>query len=177
MWLLTILSVSILLIISYQDFTSRLISWYYFPIVAILLLLKSLQGEQYYNLLENIVMNFLVIVFLLLMTTILVSIKNGKITYILDSSIGSADILAFGLISIALSPINLVLFLLLSFLSAAIYQLIALPFSKKAKFIPLAGIVGVLLSIVIVLQDGLNLIDLTSDFKTLGFIGGFYSYW
>jgi hypothetical protein len=177
MWILTVSIITLLLIISYQDFTKRLISWYYFPLAAILLLIQLFSNEQYYTGLENIRLNIIVIFFLLLMTTILVSLKNGTITFILDKSIGLADIFSFGLICIALSPINLVIFLLISFITSAVFQLVALPFSKNAKFIPLAGIVGVLLSIGIFLQDGLNVINLTNDFQTLGYIGGIYTYW
>ncbi len=177
MWILTIAIITFLLIISYQDFTKRLINWYYFPIAAILLLVQLFQKGQSVACLENIGLNCLIILFMLLMATLLISLKNRKFTIIVDNSLGSADVLSFGLLCIALSPVNLILFLLITFIFSALFQVVSLPFSKKAKFIPLAGIVGVLLSVGIALQDGLNIINLTNDYQTLGYIGGIYSYW
>lgn len=176
MGFITLIVVCILLIISYEDFTKRLIHWYYFPVVAMLLLIQLFQRGQYFESMTNIGLNILIVLFMLLMTTVIYSLRRGKLVFILDKAIGTADLLVFGLLCISLSPINLVLFMLVSFLAAALYQIITLPFFKNAKYIPLAGIVSILLSMVLVLQHGFEVIDLTNDFQTLGIIGGYYLY-
>ncbi|MFK5855096.1 MAG: hypothetical protein QM503_03120 [Bacteroidota bacterium] len=171
---ITLITVGILLVISYEDFTYRLIHWYYFPLVAGLLLLQKVQQEQLYASMINIGVNLLIIIFMLLMTTLIYSARRGKLVLIIDNAIGKADILVFIILCISLSPINLVLFMLLSFLVAILFQILTYPFTNNARYIPLAGIISTLLSVALILQEKYPFINLTNDFQTLGAIGHIY---
>lgn len=174
MGIVVLIIIFLLLVIGYQDFSDRLVHWFYFPLVAILLLAQLLRFGQPGDHLLIVGLNMGIMVFMLIMTTFIYSVWKGELIFILDKALGSADILALGLVCITFSTINMVLFMLISFFCSSLFQLMALPFSKKAIHIPLAGIVSVLLVVALVLQDGFMLIDMTNDFHILGVIGGLY---
>jgi len=103
---ISISTIGILLIISYQDFSERLIHWFYFPLVALLLILQLLHIEGAVTPIVIVGINLMIVFFMLTLTTIIYGIRHRELIYIVDKVIGLADILALGLVCLAFSPIN-----------------------------------------------------------------------
>lgn len=160
--ILTVLIILSLFLICYQDFTSRLITWYYFPISIILIISRFFFTDQEVKH-HSLFVNFGLVLILLVLTSLFYSIKNKKFTFIIDKLIGTADILMFLIVCLVFSSFNLIVFLLISFLISIIYQLISIPFSRNYKQIPLAGVIGALLMICFILQDAFNLFKMSDD--------------
>lgn len=135
----------VLMIMGLQDFRYRAISWYAFPLLAVLMLL----GNKDFNITEVYVnISFLLINFGL--ATLIISLKNKRVTNLLKSHIGWGDLLMLVCLSLYFSPLSFFVFYLSSLLFIAtatgIYMLLAKP---KNYTIPLAGMQGLLLFVCI----------------------------
>lgn len=131
----------ILMVMGLQDFRYRAISWYAFPLLAILMLL----GNKDFSITEAFVnICFLLINFSL--ATLIISLNNQRFTNLLKSHIGWGDLLMLLCLSLYFSPVNFFVFYLSSLVFIAIatgtYMLLAKP---KNYTIPLAGMQGMLL--------------------------------
>ena len=150
---LLIILVGLLIIIVVQDFKSRAISWFLIPLLIIAFIayaLSSLDAKQYGTYLG---INLSLLLINLLGVTLFISIKEKKLTNILDSYLGLGDVLFFVVLATVFSPFNFILFFLGSiFLTTLVYGLIAL-FNRKQTLIPLAGAMSALLVITIIAQQ------------------------
>ena len=91
---------------------------------------------------------------ILIGATIVISIKEKKLTNIIDTYLGLGDILFFFILTTLFSPINYFIFLIGSILLFSIIFSINLLISKKKKALfPLAGAMSVLLIITITAQQ------------------------
>jgi len=131
----------ILMIMGLQDFRYRAISWYTFPLLAVLLLL----GNKDFNITEAFInIGFLLINFGL--ATLFISLKKKKFTNLLKSHIGWGDLLMLLCLSLYFSPVNFFVFYLSSLVFIAIATGIYMLVIKPAHYtIPLAGMQGLLL--------------------------------
>lgn len=126
----------VLLIIAIQDFKTRSVLWFLFPLGYILCLFYS---SQYLSIMElgmYVGINTGIILFLITFLLLYLFIRHGKAGLQLGSFLGSGDVLFFLLASVCFSPFNFIVFSILSFLMALIFN--ALFFSKKTT-IALAG--------------------------------------
>lgn len=143
----------LLLAITFQDFKQRQISWFLIPLLFIALVIKSLSIINLKELAQYTAINFSFIAIQLLLLTLYMSIKNKKFTNIIDSYLGLGDILFFVTICACFSPINFIVFYLVSIIFTLIgfvfYRAI---YKSKETEIPLAGSMSFLLVVVIILN-------------------------
>lgn len=125
------------IIISYQDFKSRLISLWAIVLYACCCVACVLNFQSAYSLISNSISTLLYFAFVFLVLFIYYFIKEKKFTNIIDSKIGLGDIFIFIAIGLTLDMINLILFFTASFFIAAI---VGLFMAKQNKTVPLAGI-------------------------------------
>lgn len=124
-------------IISYQDFKSRLISLWAIIFYAACCIAFILKFQNIYNLLSNSISTLLYFAFVFLILFLYYFIKEKKFINIIDSKIGLGDIFIFIAIGLTLDIINLIVFFTASFFIAAI---VGLFMTKQNKTVPLAGI-------------------------------------
>jgi hypothetical protein len=159
------ISIILLLVIFYQDFTKREISWFLIPL---LLILFTSNGLLQINLEEfgwYFGINLLQLTLNLLGVTLIISIKEKRLVNIIDSYIGLGDILFFLLLTTVFSPINFMVFYYGSILiSIIIYGSIKFIDKENKKPIPLAGLMSLMLIITIALEQTTSGINFYDDF-------------
>lgn len=143
-------------IIVFQDMKFRAISWVLIPALCVLLFVKSSLAFETENLLSNVIINCSFVIVQLVLLTIYISFKNSKMTNIINTYLGIGDILFFIAISIAFSPLNYILFYVLS-LTFTMFFFVAYKTVKKnaSQEIPLAGSMAAML----ILLNALSMIQ------------------
>ena len=151
---LLVILVVLLGIIVYQDFKSRAISWFLIPLLVIafiwggLLSLDLKQFSTYFG------VNLSLIIINLLGVTIFISVKEKKLTNIIDTYLGLGDVLFFLMLATVFSPINFILFFLGSiFITTIVYGLVAIASKQKQALITLAGAMSILLILTIIAEQ------------------------
>lgn len=162
--LLLVILVGLLGVVIYQDFKSRAISWFLIPLLVIafvayaLLSLDIKQFGIYFGI------NASIILINLLGVTLFISIKEKKLTNIIDSYLGLGDVLFFLVLATVFSPINFILFFLGSiFLTTLIYGIVVLVKKQKQTLIPLAGAMSALLVATIIAQQFISSFNFYQD--------------
>lgn len=162
--ILNILILLLLSIIVYQDFHYRAISWATLPLLLVAFIINSVLSTGFNSFLQSFLFNTGFIVFQLVAVTAYFSMKNRAITNITSKYIGWGDILFFTVAAAAFSPVNFIVFYLLSLISTLIiavaYRLIK---RDSATTIPLAGGMALLLFIFYSFGNFSNTIDLHND--------------
>lgn len=142
MLVLQIIIFVILALIAYEDFKYLAVSWFYFPVLAVLVTIHSLQELGKTVLISYLSINLVVVVILFTVVFTYVSIKQKTLTNIFKSYIGMADLLILLIFSLSFSPINFVAFMLVGFvLSIFVFGLLGI-IKKNHKRIPLAGVLA-----------------------------------
>lgn len=144
--LLSILMISLLAILTYQDFKSKQISWFLIPLLFIGFVTIALLRVQAAELLTWFGVNLLIVLLNLVGVTIIISIKERKVTNIIDSYLGLGDVLFFVVLTVVFSPLNFMIFFLGSILiTTLVYGGFILFNKNKRTLIPLAGTMSLLL--------------------------------
>ncbi len=144
--LLLIIPIGILMILVIQDFKSREISWFIIPLLFVVFTVKAILKIDVDELLIYFGINSLIVCTNLLGVCIMVSLKEKKITNILNTYLGLGDVLFFLLITIVFSPLNFFIFFMGSVLVCSIvYGLMLLINKKKQLPFPLAGAMSLML--------------------------------
>ena len=152
----------VLLIMGIQDFKYRAISWYWFPGLAVLLILSNPDFELY-SCLFNI--GFIALIYVLL--TLWFSIKNRRVIHLHQEHLGIGDVLFLISISVYFSPLSFFAFYLFSLVLITIGTGMYLLLMKPAQLtIPLAGLQGIALLVVLATCWLLKLDSSTIDFLT-----------
>ena len=124
-------------------------------------MIKSYLKIELEEFLTYIGINVLIVVVNLIGVTALVSIKEKKLTNIIDSHLGLGDILFFTVLTVVFSPLNFVVFFIGSIMLITILYGVVIRLKKDNNFpVPLAGAMSLLL-IPILLID-----ELSSSFTT-----------
>jgi hypothetical protein len=146
--IIDLLIISVLLVVVFQDFRHREISWSLIPLIFAGFTFKGLLLISGKELLSYFIFN---VFFILLQFTCLMlfySLKNKKLYNIINTHIGLGDILLFVSLTVAFSRVNFILFYLSSMLITAIFFLIRNGY-RQSKDIPLAGCVALTLIVLI----------------------------
>lgn len=176
---LSILILLLLSVIAYQDFCYRAISWITIPLLFSAFSINSIFATDFNNFLQSFLFNLGFIFFQLIAVTAWFSLKNQAVINITQKYIGWGDILFFVVAAAVFSPVNFILFYLLSIISTLIYA-IGLRLVKKSSAIenlpsgsqvPLAGAMALLLFVVYTLDNFSHIIDLQSDQLALFVLG------
>lgn len=150
---LLISSIGILMILVVQDFKSRAISWFIIPLLFVVYTVKAILTIEVTELLIYFGINILMVFTNLLGVGVMVSLKEKKITNILNTYLGLGDILFFIVIAVVFSPLNFFIFFMGSVLvSSIVYGLMMLTNKKQQLPFPLAGAMSLLLVIASLLE-------------------------
>lgn len=134
-----IITISLLGVIFIQDMMYHAVTWYLFPVLmAGLLSLRLLSGESFTTIGQSSLVNFAVVCMVLLMLTLYLLLRKGRILNITKEHLGIGDILFFGVVGCYLSVLNFMLFFNISLVCAVLLYLL-LKVITKSKHIPLAG--------------------------------------
>jgi hypothetical protein len=153
-WSLFLLLLATAILIFYQDFRSRSVVWYLFPLMGILgivntwLQTSSWEQTGLYSLINA---GFVGVQFVILKLYYSVK-KNGNSTLI-NEKIGLGDILFVLAACFFFSPVNFILFYCCSLLFAILFHLLFIKIRKAqnlALTVPLAGWMAVFLIIYII---------------------------
>lgn len=163
---LIILLIINLISISFQDFKSRSVYWFWFPVLICLFVIKNYfeNGQAQINQKENILINLAFLFVQLLLVSLYFAIKHRQWVNITRDLLGWGDVLLLISIAFYLSPLNYIVFYVLSLiLICSSWVIITLLFKKINKQIPLAGLQSVILIVFLVADWLLPSIDLTND--------------
>lgn len=150
----TIAGIALLVILAFQDFRERKISWFLLPLLFFSLVLSGIESLSLKQLLAYFSVNFGFIVLQITSLTIYFSIKKRKFTNIINQYIGIGDLLFFVVLCAAFSPVNFIFFyctcLLISLVWVLFYHFAV---RKEIKEIPLAGIFSILLIFILAINN------------------------
>lgn len=159
------ISVLLLLVIVYQDFTKREISWFLIPLLFLTFVSNGLLQINLEEFGWYFGINLLQLTLNLIGVTLIISIKEKRLVNIIDSYIGLGDILFFLLLTTVFSPINFMFFYYGSILiSIIIYGSIKLIDKSNKKPAPLAGLMSLMLVITIIAEQTTSVINFYDDF-------------
>ncbi len=160
-----------LLIITIQDFKHRAISWYILPVMFLAFLFKSFSFINCHQVLKFGIINLSFIIIQFVLLTIYMSIKNKKMTNIINSYIGVGDLLFFLVLSLAFSPVNFIVFYIISLLFTLLfYALYNAILRNTSSQIPLAGMQSICLIIVLLCSQFLKDFNFYNDDYLVGFL-------
>lgn len=157
-------SLPILLVLGfiiYEDFKFRAVTWYLFPLLAVIILIENIVVYTSVMSLQIFVTNFFFIVIQLIAVTFYLSIKSKKWIWIWEQYLGLGDILFLLVLCLFFSPLNLIVFYLGSLILTVAAVLLLRKVYPSLAIIPLAGLQSGLLAALIIL----NLFMSSMNFK------------
>ena len=144
-----ILYLAVLLLVTYQDFSQREISWYTLPLIFLFYFYKT--PLSVVELINLSIANVGFVFFVFITTTVYYSIKGSKLINIVNHYLGIGDILFFIVCSFIFDLPNFLLF----FISSLVLGIVVggvLKSRKEQATIPLAGIMSFYLFILSILD-------------------------
>ena len=163
--LIYLLTAGVLCLIALQDFRSRAVTWFFFPAVAICgtgLALSELKSAALFGRYAAINLGFLLLQLGLLWIWFVV--RKKRTTSLIDQAIGKGDLLFWVAAGCFFSPVNYILYYLLSLIFALLVHLVFQTWVSIRRFptVPLAGYQAVFLAVWLSLHLLLH-IPLTDD--------------
>ncbi len=145
--------IALLVILIYQDFRARSVSWIIFPVLIICqgILSFNVTGKQ--ELIFNTSINLALLTLQFLLLTLYFSFRNKRLTNIINQYIGIGDLFFFVFLSLSFSPFNLIAFFILSLLLTLIAYGITMAGKLKQYKIPLLGSMAIAYLIVVLLEN------------------------
>jgi hypothetical protein len=139
--LLAIYIIVILLlgIVFIQDLLYRGVTWYLFPMLTVgLLSLRFLSGESMAAIGQSALVNFALVFLILLVLTLYLWIRKGRLVNMTRNYLGMADIVFLAMVACYLSLLNFMVFFNVSLICSLLLYLLLRGISPS-KYIPLAG--------------------------------------
>lgn len=162
--LLPILLISLLAVLTVQDFKSRAISWFLIPLLFIGFIAYGLIEIELDELVLYFSINSYIVLSCLFGVTLIVSLRAKKLTNILKEHLGLGDVLFFLILTVAFSPINFLGFYIGSILmSCLIYGVIILSNKKETIPFPLAGGMSLMLIIALITSHYIPVFNFYQD--------------
>lgn len=149
--------------IAFQDFKSRAVYWWWFPVtfLGLIGILKSFYGTFLF--VEDSIMNLGITMVVASLTALGYMVRKGLSGLItLRGSIGLGDLVMVPMLMYCFSPLNYLVFFISSLVVAIIGYLIWTSKSRTIDTIPLAGCWSVMLFIALTLTIT-GLIDIRND--------------
>lgn len=159
---LKLTAVMLLLLISIQDLRFYEVSWFLFPLVAIVFILNGILFRPYGGYFSAVGVNLLFFSSQLGAILAYVYLKERRLHHFFSRYFGPADVLMLLMLSLALSTLNCIIFYMGALMITLLYGLINRFFAAQAK-VPLAGIFAFLLSGVIIASLSESFIKLHND--------------
>lgn len=150
---LNMLALLALVSVCYQDMRYRGVYWIFFPVLSALLFFLKFKQVGWINTLQDAGYTITFLVAQLLLVWLYFILKHRKIFNIVDSYLGLGDILFLVTMVFYLSPLNYVLFYVLSLILVLAYVLIVRNVKRiDHEHIPLAGLQAAFLAMLIILS-------------------------
>ncbi len=147
MEILLIFSILVVLVLIFlQDLKERAVSWYFFPMLFVLVFLYRIPSEGLEKIIEITGINTLFLFVQLVMVSLYFSLKNREWINITKEHLGIGDVLFLFVITPLLTPVLYVLFYLISLLLIVVVTMLVKVIKNYQKTIPLAGLQALLLS-------------------------------
>lgn len=152
-----------LLVLFYQDMRYRLVYAMLFPVLMVLYLFYAYQHNFWTDVLSRIALNFSFLFIQFLLLILYFSLKSRKWVCLTQDYLGWGDILFLASLAFYLSPLNYLLFYVLSLFLILVYSLILSGGRATNARIPLAGLQALLFLLVLLLEWQSHLFSLQSD--------------
>lgn len=134
MWYLKLILILVFAVVLYQDFKSRLVYWFLYPVIGILAFAIQLYNVPMIMAVYNLGINLLLVSIILGISFLYVRFRKLKF----NNSIGIGDLLFFVFISGTFSTVSFIVLFVFALLFSLVLHFILS--SKKAdKTVPLAG--------------------------------------
>ncbi len=155
---------SMLLLITFQDFRERSISAWILPLLFIASAAYFILKYSWQQTLENFIINFLILSFQLLLLNIFFSVKQKQWVFLPDNLLGWGDILFLPIVCVFFSPLNMLIYYVVSLmLICLVFALIRIIFSPRENTVPLAGGLSLILAVFLAVNERCIKIDNYSD--------------
>jgi Type IV leader peptidase family. len=148
----------LLALIVYQDFKSRSVHVVLFIGILVLLPLITFPGDINYWFFNSLV-NMSVVLTQIIASFIFLSIKNRRYINIVNTALGSGDIVMLGIFSLNFSVPIFIIIILISLVVALIQYWVCSILQSEEKSIPLAGVMALVLEVLLCLKC-LGIVDL-----------------
>lgn len=158
-----------------QDMRYRAISWFFFPVLAVLYVTHGLAaGIHIQELLINTGLNLAFLLMVFALVWLYISLRRRRLVYLPDRLIGWGDILFLLCICFYFTLLNFILFYITSLLLVIIIWLAWTRYRPQAaaRHIPLAGLQALILSFFLAADWLSRSVDLTNDQWLFFLIGG-----
>ncbi|MGN7811070.1 hypothetical protein [Flavobacterium sp. 22076] len=143
MWYLKLILVIVFAFVLYQDFKSRLVYWFLYPIIGVLAFAIQLQNLPVSIALTNLGFNLLFVVLILLVSTLYIKFRNLDF----NNTIGIGDILFFLFIAGTFSIVSFLVLFVFSLVFSLILHIV-LNNKKEQATVPLAGYMSLFFGVV-----------------------------
>lgn len=143
MWYLKLILVIVFAFVLYQDFKSRLVYWFLYPIIGVLAFAIQLQNLPVSIALTNLGFNLLFVVLILLVSTLYIKFRNLDF----KNTIGIGDILFFLFIAGTFSIVSFLILFVFSLVFSLILHIV-LNNKKEQATVPLAGYMSLFFGVV-----------------------------
>lgn len=150
--LFTVISMAVLAAIAAEDARHRLISWYWLPVLLLIFVLEAFTQLKPDEAGMYFIINLSFLLVQLLLVTVYFSIRQKRPVNIINTWLGIGDILFFVVLCAAFSPLNYLLFYLLSLLFTIAGYIAYKIIKGRSSTIPLAGAVALLLFLCLLLR-------------------------
>lgn len=166
-WIVLFFICVLLFIIIHQDFKYRAVNWVVFPFLAFFAILYNLISQNTVTqLLKNSMFNLIFIILQFCLLYLYFALKNRKLVSITEK-VGAGDLFFLVAISLLFSPVNFILFYIISLIfSLAFYGINFLIFKTKNPFkisIPLAGLQSLFLIAIFLIEVLFGKLNITND--------------
>ena len=146
LYLVEILLIGLLGVVVYQDFKFRAVSWVVFPALAVIALVLALVQIPGSELLGSALVNMGFVGLIFTGLTVYFSVKERALVNIVNKYIGVADLLLLIVIALLFSPVNFIVFYVVSLVLITLGSIVYLIAKKNIKAeIPLAGAFSIVL--------------------------------
>jgi hypothetical protein len=169
---LFLILIALLAVTCYQDVTSRKVSWVVLLCIGIVNVILALERIPVGVLCENAIFNFCFILFNLAVVFLYLLFRYGKgALRLFDRFLGLGDVLFWGVLLPAFSPLNYIVFYVVSLVvSLVLYKVGMCRIAQENRTVPLAGLQSACYGSVIV---GLGLgwaYNVFDDYQLLAYI-------
>ncbi|WP_369014662.1 hypothetical protein [Flavobacterium anhuiense] len=147
MWYLKLILISLFAIVLYQDFKSRMVYWFLYPIIGILAFTIQSNAVPLSVAFVNFAFNLLFVLFLLAVTSIYIKFKNLDF----KNTIGIGDVLFFLFIAASFSIVSFWILFVFSLIFSLLLHLI-LSNKKDPSTVPLAGYMSLFFGVVYIVS-------------------------
>ena len=144
----------LLILLSYQDFRYRAISWWLIPLLFVFLAYNNIKNTSFELVLQNLFLNLSFVLIQIGLLFLYFSIKNKRFINIIDTYIGIGDLLFFLVLAVSFSFFNYIFFQVISLtLVAFFFGVFKLLKKVLNPEIPLAGGMSLLFFICFILGN------------------------